>query len=526
MPLGSREQKDVQMQGVVSAGSDVASRAGAEMFARGGNAVDAAVATVFALTVVDPANTSIGGRCHVLASWPDGRVIALDGRTALPANKDYDSELPQAGARVVPVPGNPRTLAEAVRRFGKLSLFEVIAPASRLAIQGYAVPQRLANAWRVASPLLQRDPATSRYFLHADGSAVSMGEHRTQQELATTLDDIAREGPDRLMDGQHCERIVAHLRGLGSTLTRADFAEYRPLNGEVVRFSYRDWQCCTIGRQGHGYALAATFGILNRFDVATMEPAERWITTALAQAIAHLGREKEEAAPLDHVLEPDALDAAADRLRTLRHSPALVAEFLGKRKQIPEARRADTTHVSAMDETGLAAAITTSIGPHFGALVAAPDEAFMFAHSYRMAERDRTVLRDRTEMVPTILRHPDGRCVAVGSAGSTRIPGAVIRAVVNVVDLGMAPAEATAAPAVNWCEGTLVVNPAIPGSLFNLLIQAGLPAAWMESRYGVHYGLVHLAAKGATGELGGGADPFWDGAVWHFGPDGPRQLEA
>jgi gamma-glutamyltranspeptidase/glutathione hydrolase len=501
------------MRGVVSAGSDVAARAGAEMFGHGGNAVDAAVAAVFALTVVDPANTSIAGRCHVLVSWPDGRVVALDGRTALPTNRDEDGNDP-AGARVVPVPGNPRTLSEAVERFGNLSLTEVVAPARRLASGGYTVKRCLGAAWNVASPLLRRDPATTRYFLHADGAAWSAGEQRAQPELAATLDDFARDGPDRVMDGRGCERIVAHLRGLGSTLTRADFADYRPLNGEVVTFNYRDWQCCTIGRQGHGYALAATFGVLDRFEIATMEPAERWATLALAQAIAHHGRDKDEAAPLDHMLEASALDAAAEQLSVLRSAPAQVAEYLGTRKLIPEVRRADTTHVSAVDETGLAAAITTSIGPHFGALVAAPDDAFMFAHSYRMAKRDRTVRRDRTEMVPTILRHSDGRCVALGAAGSSRIPGAVIRAVVNQVDLGMTPAEATTAPAANWCDGTLVVNPEIPRSVFEQLSGAGLPAAWMEPRFGVHYGLIHLAAKLTAGALQGGADPFWDGSVW------------
>jgi gamma-glutamyltranspeptidase / glutathione hydrolase len=379
------------MRGLVSAGSDVAARAGAEMFRCGGNAVDAAVATVFALTVVDPANASIGGRCHVLMSWPDGRVIALDGRTALPANREYRGSDAPNGARVVPVPGNPRTLAEGVERFGNLTLDDVIAPARRLASEGYGVPRRLAAAWKVASPLLQRDPATSRYFLHTDGTAWSAGEHRVQSELAALLDDIARDGPDRLMDGRSCERIVAHLRGLGSMLTRADFANYRPLNGEVVRFNYRGWQCCTIGRQGHGYALAATFGILERFELAKLNPAERWITMALAQAIAHRGREKDEEASLEHVLEPKALNCCADRLQALRLSPADVSAFLGTHKAVPEMRRADTTHVSAVDETGLAAAITTSIGPHFGALMAAPDDGFMFAHSYRMAERDHIV---------------------------------------------------------------------------------------------------------------------------------------
>jgi gamma-glutamyltranspeptidase/glutathione hydrolase len=254
-----------------------------------------------------------------------------------------------------------------------------------------------------------------------------------------------------------------------------------------------------------------------------MEPGDRWVTQALAQAIAHRGREKDEAAPLDHVLEPSALDAAAERLLALRLAPAKAAAFLGARKPIPEARRADTTHVSAVDESGLAVAITTSIGPHFGALVAAPDDAFMFAHSYRMAERDRTVRRDRTEMVPTILRHPDGRCVALGAAGSSRIPGAVIRAVVNMVDLGMVPAAATAAPAANWCDGTLVVNPEIPRPIFDQLTDAGLPAAWMEPRFDVHYGLIHLAAKLSADALDGGADAFWDGSVRFGNSDRPRR---
>jgi gamma-glutamyltranspeptidase len=158
---------------------------------------------------------------------------------------------------------------------------------------------------------------------------------------------------------------------------------------------------------------------------------------ALAQEITHRGREKNEETSLEHVLEPKALNCSADWLQALRLSPADVSAFLGTRKANPEMRRADTTHLSTVDETGLAAAITTSIGPHFGALVAAPDDGFMFAHSYRMAELDHIVQRDRTEMVPTILRHADGRCFAVGAAGSSRIPGAVLRTVVNLVDLGM-----------------------------------------------------------------------------------------
>jgi gamma-glutamyltranspeptidase/glutathione hydrolase len=131
-----------------------------------------------------------------------------------------------------------------------------------------------------------------------------------------------------------------------------------------------------------------------------------------------------------------------------------------------------------------------------------------------MAQRNRTSRRDRTEMVPTILRHPDGRCIALGAAGSTRIPGAVVRGIVNMLDLGMSAEQATAAPAANWYDGTLVVNPIMGQTLFDQLTAAGLPAEWMQRRYGVHYGLLHAVTRDADGSLNGGADALWDGAVY------------
>ena len=501
------------MRGVVSAGSAVAAKAGAEALRRGGNAVDAAVATAFALAVVDPANTSLAGRCHVLIAWPDGRAEALDGRTALPAvGEDGSDPSRPDGARVVPVPGNPRTLVAAVERFGRLGPAQVIAPAVALAAEGYAVPPRLSAAWHAAAHLLRRDAVTQRYFLDA-GKAWSSGAHRVQPALAAVLDDMARDGPDCVMDGQRSERLIEHLRGMGSTLTRDDFAAYQPLRGEVVRSIYRGWQVCTIGRQGHGHGLAATLGILERFDLVRMDAGARWVTLALAQAIAHRDRQSDEHAAADHLLEPEWQDAGAERLRTLRADPTLVAGWLHRRRSAPQTRRADTTHISAIDASGLAVALTSSIGPHFGALVAAPHDGFLFAHSYRMAQRNRTSRRDRTEMVPTILRHPDGRCIALGAAGSTRIPGAVIRGIVNMIDLGMSGEQATAAPAANWYDGTLVVNPAMGQGLFDQLTAAGLPADWMQRRFGVHYGLLHAVTRDADGSLDGGADALWDGAV-------------
>ncbi len=503
------------MRGVISAGSAVATEAGSRVLRQGGNAVDAAVATAFALAVADPANTSLAGRCHVLIAWPDGRAVALDGRTALPAaGEDGSDQSRPAGARVVPVPGNPRTLVAAVEQFGRLAPAQVIAPAVRLAAEGYAVPPRLSAAWHAAAHLLRRDAATQRYFLH-HGKPWAVGEHRVQPALAAVLDDLGRDGPDTVMDGRRSERLITHLRSMGSTLTRDDFAAYQPLEGEVVRSSYRGWQVCTIGRQGHGHALAATLSILECFDIARMDASERWVTLALAQAIAHRGRKTDEHAAADHLLDPCWHTAGAERLRALRADPALVGGWLHRRRAAPQARRADTTHISAIDETGLAVALTSSIGPHFGALVAAPDDGFLFAHSYRMAERNRSLRRDRTEMVPTILRHPDGRCIALGAAGSTRIPGAVIRGIVNMIDLELSAEAATAAPGANWYDGTLVVNPAMGEALFDQLTAAGLPAAWMQPRYGVHYGLLHAVTRDVDGTLDGGADPFWDGAVWH-----------
>ena len=153
--------------GAVAAGSPHAARAGAEILRIGGNAVDAAVATCFALTVTDPANAGLAGRCHILIRLADGRTAAIDGATQIPAGTPPlagDSDK-RTGFATVPIPGNPAALASAVAGFGRLPLKQVVAAAIDLAENGFELPHHLAAVCSKIAPELSTDPAAARFLL-------------------------------------------------------------------------------------------------------------------------------------------------------------------------------------------------------------------------------------------------------------------------------------------------------------------------------------------------------------------------
>lgn len=514
--------------GAVAAGASPAARIGAEVIARGGNAVDAAVATVLAMGVADPANASVAGRCHVLVVHPDNQAASLDGRSALPAKfADAPPDTATDGAAIVSVPGNPVTLHESVRRWGRLSWAEISAPAARLAAEGVFVPPCLGAAWANAAPGLRGDPAARALFLTPDGAAPPVGTRFVQPRLARTLEDLSAEGPSAVMAGPRASRVLAALRARGSLLTQEDFSQYQALEGEIVRCPYRGWQVVTIGRQGYGHTLAEVLGILARFDLANMAEDERWLHLSIAQRLGRQDRPPGEADEAAHLIAPDFLDRRAEDVRALlRDGPeALLARF-GPPPEPPAIRRGDTTHISAVDADGRACAITTSIGPHFGALVAAAEDGFLLPHSYRMAERDHTARRDRTEMLPTILLGPHGERVALGAAGSSRIPGAVLRAIVAIVDLGQTPAQALSAPPTVWHDGRLRTHPGIGADVIARLEAAGLPVDRILPPPGQHFGLVHVARRRSDGLFDAAADPWWDGAAFTVSEHGIAALPA
>ncbi|ESY79551.1 hypothetical protein X740_16795 [Mesorhizobium sp. LNHC221B00] len=479
------------------------------MLRMGGNAADAAVAAAIAMTVTDPANTSLGGRCHIVILGPDGQVNVIDGRSALP--HAWLPEPAEIGARTVPVPGIPRAFEKAVAEHGRLGLNEVVQPAICLARDGFIVRANLANAWALMAPRLATHHATKALFLKPDGSPWRFGETFRQPELADTLAAYGETGSASIMVGTELESLLTKLVAAGSRLTMDDFAAYQALDAESVEFCYRGWKGWTIGQQGYGYEQAHTLALFEAFDFSKLADPDRWAVMLLAQSMAFREDEAGLVPDAQSLLLEEYLSAQAGTVRALLSGRGDLASCFPKARA--QVGIGDTTHISAVDGNGMVASITTSIGEWFGSAVATPG-GYLMAHSYQMTDGRRRASRDITHQAPTVLESPMGDRVALGAAGSEKITGAVLRAIVNIVDRNMSAQGAVADPAcVLISEGLVQISTELDRAVGGRLADIGLPLLPKSRSTGEHFGLLHLAYRDRRGRLSGGADTYWDGGV-------------
>lgn len=506
--------------GMVAASTPYAAAAGAKVLAAGGNAVDAAVAAAFALAVTDPPMTSLGGRVQMLIVLRDGRAIGIDGATQVPANMPpLERGHPRSGYQVVPVPGNPAALALAVKQYGRLSLAKVLQPAIELAEKGFGVTPRVADIWAREADRLGRNPGARLNYLKPDGSPYKGGEVFRHPRLAQLFRTLARSGPEKFYRGAIAAAMVRDVREHGGFLGAADLRDYQPEAGAVVRTTYRNCEVLTLGRHAWGNTLAEMLNILGHFSISRGEPAApevelmaRTIAQALDDRPQVLGSlaPKREGYPLDLISSREFARERAERIRRrLEESPVPGAET--KPVQPPEG---DTTHVSVMDAEGNAVALTTSVGPHFGARVVTPELGFSYAHSYRMESGVDASGRDLTEMTPTIVLRDGRPWVAIGAAGSERIPAAILQVLSNLLDRGYGLEKAVAAPRVFCVANRLRIQDEFPAATVTALRGRRFEVEIVPREFSRHVGIVQAVLYDpASGEYVGAADPVYDGAA-------------
>src|SRR5713226_6117390 len=244
--------------GMVATDEELGSQAGVEILKRGGNAVDAAVAVAFALAVVEPAAGNIGGGGFMLIRLADGKTTFLDYREVAPdkATRDMyigkdgklDEEASVIGYKSIAVPGTVAGLTLALKTYGSMKLADVMAPAIRLAENGFPISKRLAHEFEEERPGLQRFAVSRRIFLN-DGKMFQPGDTVRQPELAATLKRIARNGAAKFYSGETARALVEDMSRLGGLITLDDLAKYQPKVREVLRAKYdsngHSWEVLT-----------------------------------------------------------------------------------------------------------------------------------------------------------------------------------------------------------------------------------------------------------------------------------------
>lgn len=514
----------VGTRGMVVTNHPLASAAGAEMLAAGGNAVDGAVAALFTLTVVEPMMVGIfgGGMAHLRLA--DGRHTVIDGLALAPRRAAPDSfepisdSLPDyletagrenaVGAKAVAVPGTLMAWCETLRRFGTFPLADVMAPAIGHAARGFRVTRYLSECVREAAGDLAADPEIARHFLPG-GAPVEAGAILVSGDYAETLCGIAKEGEGALHGGALGRAVADHLGRAGGLIALDDLACYRTVERDPVRGTYRGFE--VVGPpppSSAGVHIIEMLNILEGFDLGALGFGVPATLHLIAEAlkIAFADRKAVTA-------DPDFAPVPVDGLISKAYAEERRAAIDPHRAKdwdaglaLPESP--NTTHVTVADSQGNLVASTQTINSTFGARIMVPGTGIIPNNYMRLFDphpgHTQSVApgkRVTTSQAPIMVLRAGRPVAALGLPGGLRIFGVAMQALVNIIDHGMTLQEVVEAPRI-WTQGDIVE------------IEDGFPEAVRCGLAGMGHDLTIVpAVGGGMNAVSVGADGLLTGAA-------------
>lgn len=484
-PIAASDSVPLDGPGLVSAADPRAADAGAQMLRLGGSATDAAIATMLALTVVEPQSSGIGGGGFLVLGDSQGQVETIDGRETAPkaATPQWfyvDGKplpFPEAvpGGRSVGVPGNLRLAALAHNGKGRLAWRTLFQPAIRLARDGFAITPRLYAMLAAASGTGALDPDARALFYGSDGKPLPAGTLVRNPALAATLETIAARGADSFYVGDNATVLAAKVGTAPrnpAPLTTADLAAYKAVPRPPVCGQYRAYRICGMGPPSSGATTVfAILKQLERFDLKALGPADpvAWHLIAESERLAYADRDQYLAdsdfvpVPVAGLTDPAYL-ASRSALISADKTLGLVQPGTPPRAKLAFARAAPqeehgTTHFVTVDRWGNAASYTSTVeGPFGSGLMVGgyylnneltdfnivPDK-----DGKPTANRIEGGKRPRSSMSPTLIYGPDGKLrLAIGAAGGTTIPAQVAKAIIGVLDWNLPIRDAIALPVI------------------------------------------------------------------------------
>lgn len=526
-PAGSREAAFAP-HAMVTSNARLASEAGRDILRQGGNAVDAAVAVGFALAVTHPEAGNLGGGGYMVIRMADGRAAALDYREVAPlaATRDMyvgpDGKLTNrsvVGPLASGVPGSVAGLTEALKKYGTMTLAQVMQPAIHLASDGFVVDSEIARS--IANNRDRIAPWAGAAVFLPNGEVPAVGTVLRQPALARTLSLIAERGADAFYRGPIADSIAAEMRRDGGIITKEDLARYQPVWREPVRATYRGYTILSMPPSSSGgVTIAETLNILETYRELPPFGSARWahiLGSAYQRAFIDRNSKLGDPAFVHVPMAELTSKAYARRLRkTIPPDRATPTPWLTH--TIGEGMQ--TTHYSVVDARGNAVATTTTINDLYGSGVfvagagfflndemddfaARPGEPNMFGLVQGEQNAIAPGKRMLSAMSPTIVLDPAGQLLlVVGSRGGPRIITSTSQVILNVIDHRMSLADAMSAPRLH--------HQALPDSL--RYEQGGLAPATLDTLEAMGHHMEPVSGVGlvtAVMRVTGG----WEGMV-------------
>ena len=521
-------------KGMVVSASAIASQAGRDVLANGGNAIDAAIATGFALAVTYPTAGNIGGGGFMVVRFPDGKTTTIDFREKAPARATpgmfldstgaYSARLHHNSHKSVGVPGTVAGFAHAHRKYGKAAWAKLVDPAVKLAGAGFAVPSGLAASLAGAQTRLSAYPATLAAY-YKNGQPYAEGEKLVLGDLARTLARVRDQGRDGFYKGITAKLISDEMASHGGLIDQADLAAYQPAERAAVKGTYRGYEIISMPPPSSGgTAMIEMLNILEGYDLKSLGHNSPQYVHYLAESMRRAFRDRAV-----YMGDPDFTKPPLEKLTSKAYATELRRTIQQDKASpsspadVTQAYESDeTTHYSVVDKDGMAVSVTYTLEAGYGLGAVVEGAGFLLNNEMgdfngKPGLTDSTGLvgtnpniaqpgkRMLSSMTPMILAK-DGKLVAVvGSPGGRTIINTVMEVVLNLIDFQMPVQDAVNAPRLHhqWLPNVITME------------RAGTPAATVKAleamghtvRLGGPQGTAHSIFVSATGRRQGAADP-------------------
>ena len=501
---GTRFLPAIASRGMVSGPEKLASEAGLDMLKKGGNAVDAAVATGFALAVTLPRAGNIAGGGFMLVHLADSdEQVFIDYREMAPAGASRDMFLNEDGTvdmrkaynsvSAAGIPGTVAGLIHALEKYGTLDLKTVIQPAIDLAEKGFEVPAALHLNLRSAAKRLSRNDEANRVYLGGTGTAPEMGSLFKQPDLAATLKRVRDKGFDGFYKGKTAELIAAEMRRGGGVMNTEDLASYRAIERQPVRSSFRDYDIVSAPPPSSGGVhVSQILKLLEPYPIEEMGHNSaaylhlliESMKLAYADRSEYLGDPDRTEIPVKALTSESYLDG---RRALIKDDVATPSEVI-KPGNVDDHESTETTHFSIVDQFGNVVTNTYTINFSFGSGIVVPGTGMLlnnemddfaakpgFPNGYGLVQGEANAVaagsRPLSSMTPTLVFKDGKPWVATGSPGGSRIITAVAQTLLNLMAFDMTLGMATSSPRIHhqWMPDMAMVEPGISADTVNIL---------------------------------------------------------
>ena len=510
----ARFHPQISHLGMVVSQEAIASQVGVDILEAGGNAIDAAVATGFALAVTLPRAGNLGGGGFMLVYLAEeNKTIAIDYREMAPmaANKEMfldsqgnvDNQKARFSAQSSGVPGTVAGLIHALDKYGSMSIKDVIKPAIKLASQGFPINHDLSDSLRLRSERLHKHKASKKYFYKANGDNFLPGEILVQHDLSQTLARISEQGRSGFYAGKTANLIVAQMKRTGGLITSKDLANYKVVERQPVCGSYRKNRLCAMPPPSSGgIHLVQMLNILENFDLnkmghnsaAYIHHLVEAMRSAYADRSLYLGDPDFNVVPVNQLVDKayaKTLSQQIDPKRARRSNT--VYPGLDKWIDSKNSESEETTHFSVWDQQGNIVSNTYTLNFAYGNGIAVGGAGFLLnnemddfsakpgsANGYGLIGGSANAIqpqkRPLSSMTPTILFDENGiPMLATGSPGGSTIITIVLQMILNSLEFNMSIAEATAMPRIHhqWLPDTVSYENGISTDTLNYLTSMG-----------------------------------------------------